>query len=272
MTRPLRLGAVGYLNARPLVYGLERDPRFTVRYDVPSRCATRLHDGEIDLGLVPSIEFLRGDYRIVPEVAVASEGPVESVAVYSRRPLSEVRSIALDTSSRTSAALLEVLCAERFGIAPDFVPHGPDLAAMLDRCDGALLIGDPALWADHAGLGLRKVDLGDAWTAHTGLPFVWACWVGRPGAVDPAGVEALVAARDRGVEAIDTIAAAHTGGEAARAARAARYLRHNIRFHLRERHVEGLRRFYASASRLGLVPGGAGGPAFFDRAREPVRM
>ncbi len=140
---PVRLGAVGYLNARPLVYELERQPRFHVRYDVPSECARLLHEGAIDLGLIPSIEYLRGGpYRIVPDIAIASDGPVASVALYTAKPIDAVRSIAMDTSSRTSVALVQVLCARHFKIAPAFVHLGPDAAEMLSRCDAALIIGD----------------------------------------------------------------------------------------------------------------------------------
>ena len=108
----VRLGAVGYLNARPLVYGLERSTRFDLRFDVPSRCADLLHQDRIDIGLIPTIEYLRGRpdagrregdaYRIVPDLAIASRGPVASVALYTTRPVTEVRAIAMDTSSRTS--------------------------------------------------------------------------------------------------------------------------------------------------------------------------
>jgi len=145
----LRLGAVTYLNARPLVYGLESDDRVTVRFDVPARCAELLHAGEVDLGLIPSIEYLRvpvgrGPYAIVPDLAIASRGPVASVALYTTRPIADVRSIALDTSSRTSVALVSVLCRQVFGIAPRMEGLGPDLAQMLARADAALLIGDIA--------------------------------------------------------------------------------------------------------------------------------
>jgi len=153
---PIRIGAVSYLNARPLVVGLDEPPgRFSVRYDVPSRCAALLHDGEIDLGLIPSIEYLSGDYRLVPGIRVVSDGPVASVAIFTQVPIGRVRSLALDTSSRTSVTLIRVLCHHHFRIAPEFVPHGPDLAQMTRGSDAALLIGDPALEADHGALGLE---------------------------------------------------------------------------------------------------------------------
>src|ERR1700681_2319182 len=114
---PVRLGAVGYLNARPLVFGLDRSPRFDLRYDVPSECARLLHAGDIDVGLIPSIEYLRDDdFRIVPDLAIASRGPVRSVTLYVKRQISDVRSIVVDTGSRTSVALVRVLCERMFKI------------------------------------------------------------------------------------------------------------------------------------------------------------
>lgn len=249
----IRLGAVDYLNARPLVYGLElRTALFSVRYDVPSKCAALLHEGTIDVGMIPSIEFLRGpSYRIVPGMSIASDGPVVSVALFSTKPVEQVRSIAADISSRTSAGLLRVLCLERFGIDPAFYPMPPDPAAMLRDCDAALLIGDPALFLDHEALGAAKIDLGEAWTSLTGLPFVWAFWAGRPGVVSPAAVAALRGARDRGVQASDDLAAAYCGPE--RAARGQAYLRDNIQYGFGEREEAGLRKYYELAARHGVV-------------------
>ena len=118
---PIRVSAVEYLNARPLVYGLEtRADLFDLQFDVPARCATQLHDRSVDLGLIPSIEYLRdSDYRIVPGLAVASEGDVASVALFTTRPATSLRSIAVDSSSRTASALLRVLCAEWWDIDPE---------------------------------------------------------------------------------------------------------------------------------------------------------
>ena len=175
--RVARLGAVDYLNARPLVYGLElRNDLFSLRFDVPSKCAALLHEGSIDVGMIPSIEYQRGrDYRIVPGVGIISDGPVASVALFARTPLQQIRSIAADTSSRTSYALLRILCVECFGIDPDFQPMPPDADAMLRRCDAALLIGDPALFLDHeASRGRenrsrRAVDVADRSSVRVGV-------------------------------------------------------------------------------------------------------
>jgi len=259
----VRLGTVGYLNARPLVYGLDLAPRFDVRYDVPSECARLLHEGSIDVGLIPSIEYLRGGpYRIVPDLAIASRGPVASVAIYTTRPMEEVRSIAMDTSSRTSVALVGVLCARLFKIRPTLEARGPDLSAMLERCDAALIIGDNALLLDHEKYEVRstkheveKIDLGEAWTTMTGLPFVWAFWAGRPDALDAGDVEALQRARDAGVNAPDAIARDYFPGSPVRQAVGARYLRDNIKYYLGDEERAGVEAFYRYAAEAGLVPG-----------------
>jgi chorismate dehydratase len=214
-----------------------------------------LNDGEIDLGMVPSITYLdRPGDVVVPGLCIGSDGPVASVAIYTRKPIREVRTIALDTSSRTSAVLTRILCARRFAIAPVFVTHAPDLPSMLATADAALLIGDPALFVDHRALGAEKIDLGEAWTALTGLPFVWAFWSGRAGTIDAAGVGALQAACAAGIRARDEIADTYCAGDPARQAVARRYLRENMVYTLSDRAVEGLATYYREADALGLAP------------------
>jgi chorismate dehydratase len=252
----IRLGAVSYLNTKPLVYGLEARPDlFEMRFDVPAQCAALLHEGRIDLGLIPAIEYLRGEYRIVPGVSIASDGEVASVALFTRVPVERIASIAIDISSRTSVALTRVLCARRWKIAPKLTPAEPDVRAMLSRADAALIIGDPALTIDAAAHGVTKVDLGLEWQALTGLPFVYAMWCGRAGACGPEHVAELNAARRRGAAAIPEIARAESGDDHAREARLAAYLRDNLRHDLGEREIAGLRRFHQLAAEQGLVPG-----------------
>jgi chorismate dehydratase len=250
----IRLGAVAYLNARPLVYGLElKSSLFSLRFDAPSKCASLLHENAIDLGMIPSIEYVRGHeaYRLAPDLAITSDGPVASVALFCRSPVEAVRTIAADISSRTSTTLLRILCVERFGIDPEFVPMPPDVDAMLHRCDGALIIGDPALFLDPETVGARKVDLGHEWTSMTGLPFGWAFWAGRPGAIPPEACAALIAARDAGVAASDRIAEDYCG--AVRGALGQAYLRDNIRYGLGDREQAGLQCFYDLAYKHELV-------------------
>jgi chorismate dehydratase len=262
----VRLGAVGYLNARPLVYGLDRSLRFLVRFDVPSTCASLLHDGAIEVGLIPSIEYLRGGpYSIVPDLAIASRGPVASVLLFASRPMADVRSIAMDVSSRTSVALVRVLCARLFRISPKIEPAGPDLPAMLGRCDAALIIGDNALFqppnVDHQ-LPIEVIDLGQAWTTLTGLPFVYAFWAGRPDALEAGDVEALQRARDAGVAHSDDVACAYLRDMPERQAVGMRYLRENIKYHLGAEERAGLELFYRYAAEIDVAPP-SGGLRFF---------
>lgn len=256
MKRLVRLGAVDYLNVRPLVYQLDhQSDRLSLRFDVPSVCARLLDAGDIDLGMVPTITYLdRPGDRIVPGVCIGSEGAVASVALFHRRPLREVRSVALDTSSRTSAALTRILCARRFEINPAFVPHQPDLENMLSLADAALLIGDPALFVDYQAAGAMKTDLGAEWTAMTDLPFVWAFWSGREGAAPPDVVTLLQNAAVDGMQHSDAIADAYLAGDADRQAIGRRYLRENLMFRLTPRAIAGLETYYREAVALGVAP------------------
>jgi chorismate dehydratase len=241
---------VSFLNAAPTVYGLDGDPRFVLMPDLPSRVAERLHAGEIDLGLIPSIEYAAGDYAIVPGIAIGSRGPVRSVTLYHRRPVQEIRRVALDASSRTSVALLKVLLRERLGRDPEYVVRPPSLPGMLEDADAALVIGDPALYFEG---DLERLDLGAEWTERTRLPFVYAFWAGRPGAVDAADVARLQAALEAGLGALSTIAASYDGAGQARSAVNEAYLRRHIFYQFGEAEALGLREFYRRANAAGVI-------------------
>ena len=266
---PIRIGAVEYLNARPLVFGLEHDPRFEVRFDLPARCAELLHAGETDLGLIPSIEFQRGprgagNYRIVPDVAITSRGTVASVAIFTTRDMKDVRSIALDTSSRTSVALTRVMCARVFDIGPVFAAHAPELPQMLATADAALVIGDKALFLDAGPLQVgegasartvevEKIDLGELWLTTTGLPFVYAFWAGRSDVLGADEMQALIQTRDRSMTCRRAIAESYYPGDAVRQDVAERYLRDNIKYGLGPDERAGLERFYHYAAEAGAI-------------------
>jgi chorismate dehydratase len=253
---PVRLGAVSYLNTKPLVLGLDARPDlFSVRFDVPARCAALLHEGRTDLGLSPAIEYLRGDYRIVPGVAIGSDGPVASVAIFSQVPVDRIATLAMDISSRTSVALTRILCARHWHIAPKLTPAEPDVRAMLARADAALIIGDPALEIDTDALGLFQIDLGQAWKDMTALPFVYAMWTGRDGACGPEHVVELNAARARGEAGLAQIAADEACGDRALEQQVLRYLSDNLRYGLGDVELAGLQRFHELAAQQGLVPG-----------------
>lgn len=179
-----RLGAVSFLNTRPLTYGLngedggEADRPFDLIYDVPSACADALAAGRIDVGLIPVVEYARqGGGCIVPGLAIGTLGEVLTVRLFYRGDLTAVRRIAADTSSRTSVALLRVLLRARYDITPEIVPASPDLDAMLHGADAALLIGDPVLplvESDGGAAERHSLDLGQEWRDFSGHPFVFA--------------------------------------------------------------------------------------------------
>jgi chorismate dehydratase len=179
--RPFRLSIIEYLNATPLNYGFKHDlgkGLFELQFHVPSLCADRLRNGEVDAGLISSIEYLRiPKLRIVPGLCIASVKRVRSVLLLTKVPPGDIQSLALDVSSRTSVVLSQLLLRERYGASPRVDEMKPDLAGMLANHDAALLIGDAAMRASKAGLIV--LDLAEEWHAWTGLPFVFAFWAVR---------------------------------------------------------------------------------------------
>lgn len=250
-----RLGAVSFLNTRPLTYGLG-DDEFDLTFDVPSACADDLSSGRIDLGLIPAIEYARqGGGWIVPDVAIGANGSVLTVRLFFRGELPDVRRIAADTSSRTSVALLQILLRERYGLSPEIVPASPDLDAMLHQADAALLIGDPVLPLIEEGetAGRHSLDLGQQWHELTGLPFVFAFWAGAQSAILPEHVARLQQARRDGEQHLADIAAGFQRERAGSAELYERYLRDHICYDLGEQQMAGLEMFYRLAQGQGLL-------------------
>jgi len=257
MSRPLRVAAVSYLDAVPLVWGLVHGPHrdlFQVDFIRPSECADALRDGKADAGIIPSIEYQRiPGLKIVPGLSISSSGPVRSVLLISRVPVEQIRSVALDTSSRTSVCLIQILFQRRYPIAPRFVPHAPDLAAMLRECDAALIIGDPALASDFPGL--RVYDLADEWRAMTGLPFVFAFWAVRAEAATPDWIQPFQESAAYSFAHLDEITRSESARTGLPESLVRSYLTENIDFSLGEKNCEGLQRFYTLAHEFGLTNG-----------------
>jgi chorismate dehydratase len=252
----LRVGAVSYLNTKPLIYGLDQADDLQLVLDYPSRLADQLAAGQLDVALIPSVEFFRGrNYRIISDACIACRGPVLSVKLYGRRPASEIRTLALDEGSRTSVALTRILLKERFGLEPKLV-HLPVEATIDDTdADAVLLIGDRAI---HSPPGRYSFvwDLGDQWCRWAELPFVFAMWTARPDA-DVLRIEtALSEARDRGLVHLDEIAAAEAPKLGLTEPQCVSYLRDNLYFYLGSREQRGLQLFYDHAVKLGLAPAG----------------
>ena len=179
--------AVSYLNSTPLLWGLLHGPQrgsALVELALPSVCAVRLQTGAADVGLVPSIELNRQRLRPVAGLGIASGGAVRSILLLSKVPFSKIRTLAADSSSRTSVMLARLILAQRFGVQPTLHAAAPEYSSMLRNADAALIIGDPALRIVPEALGYEWLDLGYEWGQLTGLPMVFAVWAAREDAAD----------------------------------------------------------------------------------------
>lgn len=252
-----RVAASYYLNSAPLIWSFAQGPRRgdvrLLTHAAPARCADMLARGEAEAALVPVIEYQRlPEVAVVPGVCVGARGPVKSVVLVTRgQELSEVRTVALDTSSRTSAALVRVIFGEFVGRVPRFTPSEPNLPEMLEASDAALVIGDPAMVFPRERL--RVYDLAEVWREHTGLGFVFAMWMTREGAPCAVRGVGFAAARDEGLAHADEIAAQYEAELGLPRAELLSYLRDNICYELDGEMRAGLELFYRLAHGHGLI-------------------
>jgi chorismate dehydratase len=282
MTKP-RISVVQYLNTAPLVWGMlhgaERG-KFDLEFTTPARCADAVARGRADVGIVPSIEVPRIEgVEIVPGVSIASKGLVKSVLLLSQVPIEEIRSVAMDNSSRTSVALVTVLLRRFYGLDFQSESADPQPEEMLKRADAALLIGDPALTYELRVEGLRSksedsdldigpsafiirpstllvYDLAAEWRKFTGLPFVFALWAGRPEAGVTEFVREFQESRDQGLRHLDAIASEWAPRLQVAESAVNLYLAENINYDLDEENLEGLHLFHKLAAEEGLIPAG----------------
>lgn len=254
----IRVGAVQYLNTRPLVHGLG-GPGISLDYDLPSRLADRLAAGALDVALIPSIEFFRGDaYRLVSDACIGCRGPVMSVKLLFRTRPDRVEHLAVDEGSRTSVALARILLAERCGVAPrvDVLPIAANVADT--PADAVLVIGDRALGTPRGAFQLAW-DLGDEWCRWTGLPFVFAVWAARrdvPQATLRRIEGVLTSARDSGRDNLAAIAAAEASAHGLTVPQCLSYLRDNLHYDLGIGGRAALALFHDRAAALSLAPRG----------------
>jgi len=251
--RPLSLGTVPYLNAHPLVEGLADEPGVELLADVPSSLLTRLRAGELDAALVSAVElFRRPALGWVTGPAITSEGPVQSILLYLRVPAERIRSVALDRSSLSAAALTRI-CISDLLLVPDahYTDCPPDAPLDSIDADAVLRIGDPALSTPPDG---REVlDLGALWTEKTGLPFVYALWLVRPGVPAEPLASLLRAAAERGVPRRAAMAEAFAAEHGLDPAACREYLTERIGWRLGPAERAGLEAFGRLAHVHGLV-------------------
>jgi chorismate dehydratase len=256
-SRP-RLAVVDFLNAVPLFWGLQHGPLsavFELQHLLPSKCADALRESAVEGAILPSIEYQRmGGLKIVPGLAIASQGPVRSVLLISRVPIEEIGSLALDTSSRTSVCLVQIILRRHYRLQPRLEHCAPPLSYMLQGRDAALIIGDPALASDFPGL--HVYDMADEWRDMTGLPFVFAIWTVRGEAASQEDwASVLRQSLGYSMEHLNEIAQYETKRTGFPISLIHSYLTENIDFTLGEKNLEGLRTFYRLAHEAGLTEG-----------------
>ncbi|MEZ6049161.1 MAG: menaquinone biosynthesis protein [Planctomycetaceae bacterium] len=249
--RPIRIGAVSYLNSKPLVYQLSQlaaDAELTLDY--PSLLADQLAAGELDVALIPSIEIIRNpNYELISDACVASCGPVLSVRLYSRVHPGKIKTLALDAGSRTSATLVQIFLSEKYGVHPELHPLPFGKPVEDSPCDAILMIGDRAMHLPEENFEVVW-DLGEEWYNWTGLPFVFAAWAARRGVELGDLAEVLSDARDLGVQNLQEIAESEAPKLNISPQLAENYLRHNLHFHLGSAERNGLRLFQDLATYL----------------------
>ena len=267
----LKISAISYLNTAPLMWDFEHAEAgadFDISYTIPSACAEALRAGTADIGIIPAAAYTTvPDLVIIPDVAIAARHAVRSILLVSKMPIdaqwTQVRSVALDTSSMTSVALAKILFAKWLGGARDYKPMAPDLDAMLDKktpgaCDAALLIGDPALQVDRTRY--FTLDLAEEWRARTGKSFVFAFWAIRKQALagrnGRAIVEVFQKSRDQGLSPTNLEAIAQEWaprlGLTVEVIRV--YLTHHIHYYLDPPCLEGLELYYRLGAEVGALP------------------
>lgn len=278
----LRISIVQYLNTAPLVWGFTNGPlqgKYDLSFTVPSQCAEDLRQGRADVAIIPAIEYQRiPDLAILPDMAIASKNQVRSLLIVAKKRIEQVKTFALDRSSRSTQALTRILCAEKWRITPQFSEALPDLPEMLDQSDAALLIGDPALrvsiriekdsWPGAMGqmicqaatLGITSsellyvYDVVGEWRALTGLPAVLAVWACRRELATPEVTADFLASRDFGLSRIGEISYEAAQDLELPQRTLESYLRNNIDFSLDAENRRGLEVYFEHAAKLGLIP------------------
>lgn len=259
--RRLRISAISYLNTAPLMWDFEHGSAasdFEISYTVPSQCATDLKNGVADIGIIPAAAYVTTPgLRVIPGVAIASCRAVKSILLVSKKPLEQIRSVALDTSSLTSVALIKVLFHRWWGKGRTFASVEPDIKKMLEAHDAGLLIGDPALRIDRSQY--LTYDLADEWIRLTGRSFVFAFWAVREDAVKETTLDLATVfqdSRDHGLAAtsLDQIAGEWTSRTGLSEAALRSYLTENIHYHLDADCLAGLHLFYRYAEECGILP------------------
>jgi chorismate dehydratase len=255
MSKPY-VAASSYLNTAPLCYSFisgTQQERCTFLSDAaPAVCSEMLKQKRADAAMIPAIEYQRiPDILAVRDVCVASKSRVRSVVLASRLPIEQVRSVALDTSSRTSATLIQIIFSMFYGLQPVYRQSPPRIEQMLETDDAALLIGDPAMLIDRSAL--HVYDLAEVWRNHTGMPFVFAFWAVRQDSKNWQGTVDFVAAKREGLAHTDELARQYSESLGLPREELISYLTENINYDLDEESLSGLNLYYRLAAECRLI-------------------
>lgn len=248
--------AVSFLNTVPLVWGMMHGPErelFDLEFALPSECARQLREGEADIGIVPVAALLDGNYGIFRGTGIACHGAVRSILLISKVPFDRIRTLALDSASRSSVLLCRIILAKRYGVQPEWVSLPADQEAMLDAADACLIIGDPALRLDPKQLragGYYVADLGLEWEQLTGLPMVFAVWAGDPQLVCPKYEKAFISSYQFGKEHLEDIIRVEHEVRGYSPETVREYFTRYIVFELGDREYEGMRLYLKYAAEL----------------------
>lgn len=250
----LRIGTVPYMNAKPLIFGIPRViPDSQVIEAVPSRLTAKLARRQLDVAILPVMGYFQIPGTVIlPDICIASRGPVQSVRLFYRRPINNVRRVHLDTSSMTSAALTKIILAERYGLRPQFVSIRPVTDLRKVDAEALLLIGDPAMQV--SARGWQVMDLGAEWDALTGLPFIYALWVAHKSVVSSWLIWAMSTAKKIGQENLALIARSEAQRLNLPYSRCLKYLSKIIFYDLGPAEIAGLKEFRKRAIAHGLIP------------------
>lgn len=249
------IGCVSFLNARPLIEGLDRRDDLAVRFDVPSRLLDDLTRGEVDVALCPVIDYQLADtpLELLPVGGIGCDGPTLTVRLFSRVPLDQITRVYADTDSHTSVVLSRIILAERCGVQPPIKPLPPD-TCWHGEVDTVLLIGDKVVArAPDDERYPHQLDLGEAWRELTGLPFVFAVWMTRPDAMLGALPDELRRCREHNADQIDTIVAQHAAARGWPDELAREYLGELLRYDVGDRELEAIELFWRKACDLGFI-------------------
>lgn len=251
---PMRIGAVSYLNTKPLVYGLEScADEIELIFDLPSRLADRLAAGDLDVALIPSFEaILDPGYTVVSDACIGCRGPVWSVKLLSRVAPEKIKTLALDEGSRTSRVLSRIFLQKQFGVSPTLSPLLMTDHWQETETDAVLIIGDRAMAPDPPQFPFVW-DLGQAWHQWTGLPFVFAVWAARTQEQLDRLDGVLSQTRDQGIANIAHIAESNSGRYGLSEAQCKQYLQQNLHFHLGDAEKQGLELYFRYAAELKLI-------------------